>query len=109
MDQHYDLIALRMAVVANSYNWNAVYLETELPVEEIVCAYAHTRASAVALNIARPANDPHLPNTLRQIKSKLSRNTTLIVCGNAVSGYTEVIEKVNTIYCANNWENCVLN
>jgi DNA-binding transcriptional MerR regulator/methylmalonyl-CoA mutase cobalamin-binding subunit len=97
MGQEYDLIALRMAVAANSYGWNSIYLGTELPADEIVYACTQTRASAVALGIARPADDPHLPNVLRQIKASLSGKTTLIVCGNAVSGYTEVIEEVNAI------------
>ena len=48
-------------------------LGTELPTDEIVHACAHTHASAVALGIARPADDPHLPNVLRQIKASLSR------------------------------------
>ena len=95
--QHYDLIALRMAVAANSYGWNSIYLGTELPADEIVYACTRTNASAIALGIARPADDPHLPNVLRQIKTSLSENTTLIVCGNAVSGYTEVIEEVNAV------------
>ncbi len=95
--QHHDLIALRMAVAANSYGWNAIYLGTDLPAEEIVYASSRTHAVAVALGIARPADDPHLPNTLRQIRNALAKNTTLIVCGNAVSGYTEVIEEINAI------------
>lgn len=95
--QQYDLIALRMAVAANSYGWNAVYLGTELPTEEIVYASQQTLAGAVALGIARPADDPHLPNTLRQLKQQLDKETTLLVCGNAVSGYTEVIDEIGAV------------
>ena len=95
--QQYDLIALRMAVAANSYGWNSIYLGTELPSEEIIYACKHAHASALALGIARPADDPHLPNVLRQIKNGLPENITLIICGSAVSGYTEVIEEVNAI------------
>ena len=97
MGQQYDLIALRMAVAANSYGWNSIYLGTELPADEIVFASNHSHAAAVALGIARPADDPHLPNTLRQIKNSLAENTSLIVCGSAVSGYTEVIEEVKAV------------
>ncbi len=95
LGQHYDLIALRMAVAANSYGWDAIYLGTELPVEEIIYATNQTNAHAIALGIARPADDPHLPNTLRQLNRQLGEDTTLIVCGTAVSGYTEVIEEIN--------------
>jgi methanogenic corrinoid protein MtbC1 len=95
--QHHDLIALRMAVAANSYGWNAVYLGTDLPSDEIAFACQQTRASAVALGIARPADDPHLPNALRQLKNQLNNSIALIVCGNAVSGYTEVIKEINAI------------
>lgn len=93
--QHYDLIALRMAVAANSYGWNAIYLGTELPAEEIAYAAGKTSARAVTLGLARPADDPHLPNVLRQINQQLENDTALIVCGAAVSGYTEVIEEIN--------------
>ena len=95
--QQYDLIALRMAVAANSYGWNSIYLGTELPADEIIFASTHANATAVALGIARPSDDPHLPNVLRQINNSLAENTTLIVCGSAVSGYTEVIEEVNAV------------
>ena len=95
--QHYDLIALRMAVAANSYGWSSIYLGTELPAEEITYACRQTHARAIALGIARPADDPHLPNVLRQISLQLDKETSLIVCGAAVSGYTEVIEEVNAI------------
>ena len=84
-----------MAVAANSYGWDAIYLGTELPVEEIIYATNQTNAHAIALGIARPADDPHLPNTLRQLNRQLGEDTTLIVCGTAVSGYTEVIEEIN--------------
>ena len=97
MGQQYDLIALRMAVAANSYGWNSIYLGTELPADEIIFACNHSHAAAVALGIARPSDDPHLPNVLRQLKNSLSENTAMIVCGSAVSGYTEVIEEVGAI------------
>ena len=95
--QHHDLIALRMAVAANSYGWNPVYLGTNLPSDEIAFACQQTKAAAVALGIARPADDPHLPNALRQLKSQLNNSIAIIVCGKAVSGYTEVIEEINAI------------
>lgn len=95
--QHYDLIALRMAVAANSYGWNSIYLDTELPADEITYASKQTQARAVALGMARPADDPHLPNVLRQIALQLDKETALIVCGAAVSGYTEVIDEIGAI------------
>jgi len=95
--QQYDLIALRMAVAANTYGWNSIYLGTELPADEIVYACNRSRATAAALGIARPSDDPHLPNVIRQIKSSLPESTRMIVCGSAVTGYTEVIEEVSAI------------
>ena len=95
--QSYDLIALRMAVAATSYGWNAVYLGTELPTDEIAYTCNHTSAQAVALGIARPADDPHLPNSLRQLSQQLKNDAALLVCGAAVTGYTEVLEEINAI------------
>ncbi len=86
-----------MAVAANSYGWNTIYLGTELPAEDIAYACSQTDARAVLLGVARPADDPHLPNSLRQLKRQLSKDTTLIVCGAAVSGYTEVVEEIDAI------------
>lgn len=95
--QSYDLIALRMAVAANSYGWHAIYLGTELPADEIVYTSKQIKARAVALGIARPSDDPHLPNALRQLNQQLQQDCTLLVCGSAVSGYTEVIEEIDAV------------
>lgn len=95
--QSYDFISLRMAVAANSYGWNAIYLGTELPADEIAYTSIQTKAQAVALGIARPSDDPHLPNVLRQLHQQLNEDCTLLVCGGAVSGYTEVIEEINAV------------
>lgn len=93
--QRYDLIALRMAVAANFYGWNAIYLGTELSTDEVAYACEQTRSSTLALGIASPADDPHLANTLRELRSKLGTRTSLIVGGKAVTGYTEVIQDIN--------------
>lgn len=95
--QSYDLISLRMAVAANSYGWQAIYLGTELPSDEIAYTCNQTKARAVALGIARPSDDPHLPNALRQLHQQLNQDCTLLVCGGAVSGYTEVIEEIHAV------------
>ena len=44
MGQQYDLIALRMAVAANFYGWNAIYLGTDLAPEEIAYASQQTQS-----------------------------------------------------------------
>jgi DNA-binding transcriptional MerR regulator/methylmalonyl-CoA mutase cobalamin-binding subunit len=97
VQQSYDLISLRMAVAANSYGWKAIYLGTEIPSDEIANTSKQTNARAVALGIARPSDDPHLPNALRQLHEQLDKGCTLLVCGAAVSGYTEVIEEINAV------------
>ena len=95
--QSYDLIALRMAAAAQSYGWGPIYLGTELPIEEIAYTTKQTKAQVIALGIARPSDDPHLPNTLRSLRSRIGPATSIIVCGDAVSGYTEVIQEINAI------------
>ena len=95
--QRYDLIALRMAVAANFYGWNAIYLGTELSAEEIAYACDQTQSYTVALGIASPSDDPHLANTLRELKRKIGVRTSLIVGGKAVTGYTEVIQEINAV------------
>ena len=95
--QSYDLIALRMAAAAQSYGWGPIYLDTELPVEELAYTAEQIKAQAIALGIARPNDDPHLPNILRSLRSKIDASTRIIVCGDAVSGYTEVMQEINAI------------
>ena len=95
--QSYDLIALRMAAAAQSYGWGPIYLGIELPIEEIAYTTKQTKAQVIALGIARPSDDHHLPNTLRSLRSKIGAAISIIVCGDAVSGYTEVIQEINAI------------
>jgi len=95
--QHYDLIALRMAVAANFYGWNAIYLGTDLAPEEIAYACKQTQSYTIALGIASPADDPHLANALRELKIKVGSNVSLLVGGNAVTGYTEVLQEIDAV------------
>lgn len=92
-----DLIALRIAVAANAYGWSAVYLGTNLPSEEIGFAADKTKAAAVALGLARPTDDPYLPNTLRQLRQQLHPNKTIIAVGSAVSAYSDALTEIGAV------------
>lgn len=97
LGQHYDLIALRLAVAANSYGWNTVYLGTSTPYDDIAFSLERSGSSAVALGIVRPVDDPHLPNELRRLRERLPHGTPVLISASALSGYSEVIEEIDAI------------
>ncbi|HEX2200505.1 MAG TPA: MerR family transcriptional regulator [Gammaproteobacteria bacterium] len=95
--QHRELGALMLAVTAASSGWNAIYLGADTPAGKIVAAATQTGALAVSLNITR-ANDPRLPEELRQLRRYLPDNIQLLVSGSGAWGYREVLDAIGATY-----------
>jgi MerR family transcriptional regulator, light-induced transcriptional regulator len=95
--QHRELGALMLAVTAASSGWNAIYLGADTPAGKIVAAATQTGALAVSLNITR-ANDPRLPEELRQLRRYLPDNVQLLVSGSGAWGYREALDAIGATY-----------
>ncbi len=87
--QVHEFGALMVAVAACSAGWNATYLGPQLPAEEIANAAMRKKASAVALSIIYPPDDPRLGPEVRKLRRMLDPNIVLMVGGRSAESYRE--------------------
>jgi len=99
--QIHEMGAAIAAGLARKAGWNVIYLGPSLPAEEIASAAIFNRASAVALSIIYPADDPELPHQLRRLRHLLPREIPLIAGGQALEGYRATLEDIGAIILTN--------
>ena len=92
--QNHELGAMMAAAAAASHGWRVIYLGTSLPALEIATAAVQTRATAVALSLVHPADDPAIPNELRDLRSALPRATEILAGGAAIPAYAAALDEV---------------
>ncbi|HSG98688.1 MAG TPA: MerR family transcriptional regulator [candidate division Zixibacteria bacterium] len=92
--QLHEFGALAAAVTGVTCGWRAVYLGPNLPADEIAAAFSKTQAQALALSLAYPPDDPHLPGQLRSIRELLPPETPIVVGGRAAKSYEQVINEL---------------
>jgi MerR family transcriptional regulator, light-induced transcriptional regulator len=82
--QTHEFGALLAAATAVSHGWGVVYLGTSL----------QTRATAVALSLVYPTDDPAIPNELRELRAALPPGTGILAGGGASPDYMAALEAV---------------
>lgn len=92
--QLHELGAMLAATTAASSGWRVAYLGPNLAAGELARAVRHARASAIALSIVYPADDPALHGELRELKAALPSEIGIIVGGSGASGYAETIREI---------------
>lgn len=97
--QHHEIGAMLAAIVAARMDWDVTYLGPNLPAEEIAEAAARMRASAVALSLMHPSNDPETEAELRRIGALLGPSRNLVVGGEAASSYAGALEVIGATLC----------
>ncbi|MFO7652379.1 MAG: MerR family transcriptional regulator [Candidatus Krumholzibacteriia bacterium] len=95
--QRHEIGALLAAAAASEMGWDVLYLGPDLPAEEIAAAAVQRAARAVMLSIVHPANDPRLPDQLRQVRRYLGTGYPLLVGGRAVGSYREVLDEIDAV------------
>ncbi|MGD7652475.1 MAG: MerR family transcriptional regulator [Verrucomicrobiales bacterium] len=95
--QLHELGAVIAAAAAANAGWNTIYLGPGLPAHEIAGAAIRNDATAVALSIVYPEDDPKLPQELENIVQLLPPRTSLIVGGRAAAAYQNVLEHIGAI------------
>ena len=92
--QSHELGALMAAVVAASDGWKVVYLSPNMPANEIAAMVLKRQARVVVLGISYPADDPHLADELRALRSHLPEEVAIIVGGAACDGYSAALDDI---------------
>jgi MerR family transcriptional regulator, light-induced transcriptional regulator len=95
--QIHELGAMMVAVTASAQGWNAIYLGTDTPADEIAAAAAQTDAHAVAISIVYPADDRRLQQELRHLRRQLGPQMALLVGGAAARHYASVLREIGAI------------
>jgi DNA-binding transcriptional MerR regulator/methylmalonyl-CoA mutase cobalamin-binding subunit len=92
--QTHELGAMLAAAAASSHGWRVVYLGANLPASEIAVAANHTGATAVALSLLHPTEDPTIAGALRDLRAALPASTAIIAGGTAAASYAPALAAV---------------
>lgn len=92
LGQLHEAGALAAAVMAAGRGWRPIYLGSNLPAEEIAGAVIKSGATALAMSLVYPADDPRIPTELSRLKKVLPHDTEIIVGGRAAEAYRPAIE-----------------
>ncbi len=92
--QTHELGAMLAAAAASSHGWRVVYLGANLPASEIAVVANHTRASAVALSLVHPRDDPAIADALRELRAALPAGTAIIAGGTAAANYAHALAAI---------------
>ncbi len=97
--QHHELGALIVAIVAAMQSWRVTYLGPNLPSKEIADAVRLSRASAIALSLVYPVDDPSLASELRALREELGPSVPILVGGRAAGHYVDELDEVGAQIC----------
>ncbi len=95
--QQHEIGAMLVAAAAASEGWRVLYLGANLPAASIALAVRTAGASAAALSVIFPPDDPKLPDELRELRHALPKGTPLIVGGGAAGAYREVLSEIDAL------------
>jgi DNA-binding transcriptional MerR regulator/methylmalonyl-CoA mutase cobalamin-binding subunit len=95
--QTHELGAMLAAAAAASHGWRVVYLGPNLPATEIAVVANHTRATAVALSLVHPADDPAVDVALRDLRAALPKGTAILAGGTAAASYAQALDEVGAV------------
>jgi DNA-binding transcriptional MerR regulator/methylmalonyl-CoA mutase cobalamin-binding subunit len=95
--QTHELGAMLAAAAAASHGWRVVYLGANLPATEIAVVANHTRATAVALSLVHPADDPAIDVALRDLRAALPKGTAILTGGTAAASYAQALDDVGAL------------
>lgn len=98
--QIHELGALLVTAAAASEGWRVFYLGLDCPVEEIAAVALLKRASAVALSIVYPNDDPYLSSDLRKLRRLVGDDLLLLVGGRSAIGYSDVLKEIAATYAS---------
>ena len=92
--QSHDIGAFTIALVSEAEGWRVIYLGPNLPAEEIAAAAHRNAATAVALSVTYPPDDPKLKHEAQKLYYGLSESISIIVGGIASEAYDKIWSEI---------------
>lgn len=89
--QLHELGAMIAAVQAALEGWRPIYLGPSLPAEEIAGSAQQTGATAIALSVVFPADDPRLPGEMARLRRLIGDQIPIIMGGSAAHAYQSAL------------------
>jgi methanogenic corrinoid protein MtbC1 len=90
--QRHEFGALFVAAAAATQGWRVTYLGTDLPAEDIAEVAQSTSASAVAVSLVFPEDDPRVGEELVRLRGALGPGLPILAGGRAAPAYKEAID-----------------
>jgi DNA-binding transcriptional MerR regulator len=98
-DQHHEIGALIVAIVAAMQSWRVLYLGPNLPSKETAEGVRTSGANAIALSLVYPVDDPNLASELRELRDELGPKVPIVVGGRAAAHYADVLDEIGARIC----------
>ncbi len=95
--QVHEIGALLVSALAAAAHWRVTYMGPNLPADQIALATRHNGASAVALSIVYPLDDPALGHELIKIRQALGDELPLIVGGPAAQYNQRILRRIGAV------------
>ena len=95
--QLHELGAVMVAAAASDIGWNVIYLGPSLPTADIAAAAVDNRATAVALSIVYPPDDPQLGSELAVLRAHMPSNISILVGGRATPAYRAALNEIGAM------------
>ena len=92
--QSHDIGAFTIALVSEAEGWRVIYLGPNLPAEEIAATAHRNAATAVALSVTYPPDDPKLKHEAQKLYYGLSESISIIVGGIASEAYDKIWSEI---------------
>lgn len=90
--QVHEFGALFVAAAAATQGWRVEYLGTDLPAADIAEVARLTGASAIALSIVYPSDDPRVADELVALRAASGHAMPILAGGRAAAAYEEALE-----------------
>ncbi len=92
--QMHEIGAMMAATTAVSCGWRVAYLGPNLPADELARAVRYAKASAIALSVVYPTEDPALHEELRALRAALPADVGIMVGGSGAQHYAQTIRDI---------------
>lgn len=94
--QRHEFGALFVAAAAATQGWRVTYLGTDLPAADIADVARSSGASAIALSLVFPTDDPMVEEELRELRTAIGPGIPILAGGRAAPAYGEAIDAVGS-------------